>query len=228
LGLGCFVRFLHLHLPKKICEFVTIVYTAPAGSDIFFENICFNAAITCIKVSNARKFMAHPYADLYIDASFDGYFAEGATPLIFNAPAKTFKLLPNAPLSSARFCAWHGFWERTKWEIAPKQVKDLPMFKHVLKCAGITLLHTPDIPGLIGPRILCTIINEAVYTLSDRIASANDIDIAMKLGTNYPLGPLEWAERIGIDQIIEVLEYMSQEDSKYQPHPQLKFILKRD
>lgn len=62
-----------------------------------------------------------------------------------------------------------------------------------------------DEAGLVFPRILSLIINEATFALSEGIATRQEIDIAMKKGTNYPFGPLEWADRIGIDQVYAVL-----------------------
>ena len=60
--------------------------------------------------------------------------------------------------------------------------------------------HTqvPDEPGFIAARIIAMIINEAYYAKGEQISSEADIDIAMKLGTNYPLGPFEWARLIGL------------------------------
>ena len=63
-----------------------------------------------------------------------------------------------------------------------------------------------DRVGLVMPRILCMVINEACFALTEQIAQPSDIDTAMKLGTNYPKGPLEWANLIGIRQVVSVLE----------------------
>jgi 3-hydroxybutyryl-CoA dehydrogenase len=63
-----------------------------------------------------------------------------------------------------------------------------------------------DAPGLIFPRVLSLLVNEAARALSERIAHAEAIDLGMRLGTNYPLGPLRWADRIGIDEVLAVLD----------------------
>ncbi len=57
-----------------------------------------------------------------------------------------------------------------------------------------------------GPRVLAMIINEAYFCLQERVASAEDIDTAMKLGTNYPRGPVEWGEQIGLDCVCAMLD----------------------
>lgn len=66
----------------------------------------------------------------------------------------------------------------------------------------------PALPGLhpIATRIVAMLVNEAAFTLGDGIAKAADIDLAMKLGTNYPEGPLEWADRLGANRIVTVLD----------------------
>lgn len=63
-----------------------------------------------------------------------------------------------------------------------------------------------DRVGMVTPRIIFMIINEAYYTVQEGTATKNDIDISMKLGTNYPFGPFEWADKIGIKNIYETLE----------------------
>ena len=63
-----------------------------------------------------------------------------------------------------------------------------------------------DKVGLVTPRIICMIINEAYYTVEEGTATREDIDLAMKLGTNYPYGPFEWCKRIGPRQVCGLLE----------------------
>ncbi len=60
--------------------------------------------------------------------------------------------------------------------------------------------------GMITPRVVCMIINEAYYTLQEGTANKQDIDLGMKLGTAYPFGPFEWTEKIGIATIYRTLE----------------------
>lgn len=78
--------------------------------------------------------------------------------------------------------------------------------------------------GLIFPRILSLLINEAVHTLSERVAAADEIDLAMRLGVNYPSGPLSWADRVGLDEVLAVLEGLQEEtgDDRYRAAPLLK------
>ena len=59
------------------------------------------------------------------------------------------------------------------------------------------------------------IINEAYYTFEDDVSTKKEIDIAMKLGTNYPFGPFEWSEKIGLKNIYDLLLQLSKTDSRY-------------
>lgn len=81
-----------------------------------------------------------------------------------------------------------------------------------------------DRVGMVTPRIIFMIINEAFYTVQEGTAGKEDIDLGMKLGTNYPFGPFEWVERIGIKDIYETLEavYEDTKDERYKIAPMLK------
>lgn len=79
-------------------------------------------------------------------------------------------------------------------------------------------------PGFVVNRILCPMINEAIFVLAEGLASAEDIDNGMKLGCHHPIGPLALADMIGLDTLLAVLEvlYAGFNDSKYRPATLLK------
>ena len=81
-----------------------------------------------------------------------------------------------------------------------------------------------DRVGLVTPRVVSMIINEAYFTAEEKTATREDVDLAMKLGTNYPYGPFEWCERIGIRHIYQLLEALHAEtkDDRYRVCPLLK------
>jgi 3-hydroxybutyryl-CoA dehydrogenase len=81
-----------------------------------------------------------------------------------------------------------------------------------------------DRVGLVTARVICMIINEAYFTAQEGTANRKDIDLAMKLGTNYPFGPFEWCARIGIRNVYELLEavYEDTRDERYKVCPLLK------
>ena len=81
-----------------------------------------------------------------------------------------------------------------------------------------------DVPGFIVNRILMPMINEAVSTLEQGVATAEDIDLAMATGTNHPVGPLALADRIGLDTVLAICEVLHQDldDPKFRPCPLLR------
>ena len=91
------------------------------------------------------------------------------------------------------------------------------------KALGKTFVAVKDMPGFAVNRILMPMINEAVYTLHEGIASAADIDEAMKLGTNQPMGPLTLADFIGLDTCLAIMNVLNEGlgDTKYRPCPLL-------
>jgi 3-hydroxybutyryl-CoA dehydrogenase len=85
-----------------------------------------------------------------------------------------------------------------------------------------------EAPGFVVNRILIPMINEAVGILADGVATAEDIDNAMKLGANHPIGPLALADLIGNDVNLAIMEVLYEEfgDSKYRPHPLLRKMVR--
>ena len=81
-----------------------------------------------------------------------------------------------------------------------------------------------DRVGLVTPRVICMIINEAFYTLQEGTANKTDINLAMRLGTNYPFGPFEWMEQIGIANVYDTLNalYNDTLEERYKICPLLK------
>jgi hypothetical protein len=140
-------------------------------------------------------------------------------PALINETTLTFSQMKVAHKPFARFCGWPGFAQREKWEVAVCQHG--PWLEAFGQLLNKELVAVADAPGLVAPRILAMIINEACYGLADGICSASDMDTAMKLGTNYPKGPVAWMEEIGKEKIAELLFAMAKTDNRYSPHPML-------
>ena len=116
------------------------------------------------------------------------------------------------------------FIEREKWELSllhSPQKDDATKWLEKLEVEG---QFVQDRVGLVTPRILFMIMNEACYTVQEGTATMDDIDQAMKLGTNYPMGPFEWADKIGVADVFETLAaiYEDTKDERYKICPLLK------
>ncbi len=91
------------------------------------------------------------------------------------------------------------------------------------KRLGKTTVNAEDFPAFIVNRILMPMINEAIYTLYEGVGTVEGIDIAMRLGANHPMGPLQLADFIGLDVCLSIMQvlYEGLADSKYRPCPLL-------
>lgn len=129
-----------------------------------------------------------------------------------------------------RVCGFGTFvpWaERALIEVAPAlQTEEgiVQQAEGIFRLLGKETEIVDDEVGLVFPRIVSLIINEAVFTVMEGTATPEDIDLAMKKGTNYPYGPLEWADRIGLDEVYAVIRGLQRDlgEERYRPAPLLR------
>lgn len=122
------------------------------------------------------------------------------------------------------FAGIPGFINRDIWEISSLKGQNTKALSPMLSSFNIEPIPVDDRVGMVTPRVVAMIINEAYYTVMEGTAEKEDIDIAMQLGTNYPGGPFQWLENIGIAHVYELLDalYEDTREERYKICPLLK------
>lgn len=165
-------------------------------------------------------------ADAYFDLLFENDGERNAQlkfllpkPLFVNAVIPTSRELPTG---FVRINAWPTMIGRKVIEISFVESSEKSSVKKVFDGLGWAFQQVPDVAGMITPRIVSMIINEAWYALAENVSSREEIDTAMKLGTNYPYGPFEWAGRIGAERIRSLLQELQKTNARYTVAPGLE------
>ncbi len=151
--------------------------------------------------------------------------ARPEVPILTTSLAITATEVASWTTSPQRVCGFGTFVplaERKLIELAPALQTEESIVKKVEAFVQSLEKETSivdDEVGLVFPRVLSLIINEAVFALMEGTASKEDIDIAMKKGTNYPYGPLEWADQIGLDEVYAVVRglYRDLGEERFRP-----------
>jgi 3-hydroxybutyryl-CoA dehydrogenase len=188
--------------------------------------------IEWVWVDKVSDLESHRDASLYMDLDFAmdkeriGQLSRLLpVPVMVNSVVYTLREIDRPFI---RINAWPGFVQRDIHELAVTDKEAAARIAELYEQLGWQYRFVPDIPGMISGRILATIINEAYYTLQEKISTRPEIDTAMKLGTNYPFGPFEWSERIGPSNIYHLLSVLKEKDSRYSPAQALAQTLMKD
>lgn len=159
-------------------------------------------------------------ADAYIDLQFDAahpLLLPDTAPVLVNSVVETCAQLPP---NYMRLNAWPGFLGAPVAEVAAgkhQQAQAAQLMENLSWPCELVA----DIPGMVTARIVAMMINEAYFAWAEGVSTPEQIDTAMKLGTNYPHGPFEWAALIGPTEIHRLLTQLSLTDKLYQPAPAL-------
>ncbi|MBS1666846.1 MAG: hypothetical protein JST58_05655 [Bacteroidetes bacterium] len=170
-------------------------------------------------VGSMDAFTAIEDADAYFDFDFNNEtvrlekLKKLSTKLVFiNAVEHT---LADIKLPFIRINAWPGFFLRNISELVANDETKKHAAEKILNDLNFGYRFVPDVPGFISARVVAMIINEAYFTLQEKVSTKTEIDIAMKLGTNYPFGPFEWGQNIGLEKIYKLLIELQKTDNRY-------------
>jgi 3-hydroxybutyryl-CoA dehydrogenase len=172
-------------------------------------------------VSSSQWLRSYKDADAVIDLLFEqnGYdvsYLESflLRPVFVNSVNKT---ISEIGLPFIRINAWPGFLKRNMAEVCCNDDAGKNEAEKVLELLNRKPEWVPDVKGFISARVVSMIINEAWFALEENVSSKEEIDIAMKLGTNYPYGPFEWGNKIGLKNIVSLLTELNKDEKRYQP-----------
>jgi len=172
-------------------------------------------------INSSKELSSYADADAVIDLLFEhnGYDSTHLTdllkrPVFVNSMNKT---IAEIGLPVIRINAWPGFLKRSVAEVCCDNDADKNEAEKILHLLNRKAEWVPDIKGFISARVVSMIINEAYFALQENVSTKEEIDIAMRLGTNYPFGPFEWSKKIGLKNIAALLTELSISEKRYQP-----------
>ncbi len=197
-----------------------------ANDDDFVELTSLSNEIIWQRADNLNDFLnnttAAAFFNLMEDASEITYLNK-TNPIFINSVIDTLTEKKH-PANIIRFNGWKGFIDRRSWELSGQLNEHHQTVLNKLKIQPILV---KDEPGFVSARVIAMIINEGYFAKLEKVSTENEIDIAMKLGTNYPKGPFEWTRQIGLNNILLLLIKLNKTDTRYSPCPLIELELKK-
>jgi 3-hydroxybutyryl-CoA dehydrogenase len=194
------------------------------ANDLLKEELLNNVAnpkLDLTWIESANDFRECSGADAFLDLLFENSqeridllnsLAPGS--IIINSVNTTLRKI-NSPF--VRINAWPGFLKRAIVEASSKNGAMESTAERVFSFLSRRIKWVADEPGFITARVIAMIINEAFFALEEKISTKEEIDTAMKLGTSYPYGPFEWANKIGVKNVYALLIELSKINPRYKP-----------
>ncbi len=174
-----------------------------------------------IWINHVSEFLNHAHADAFIDLQFiNEANRKNLLKQLLPRPVvveSVVNILAEINPAFTRFNGWNTFLSGSMIEAACASEETRLVVSEVFSIFNKKMEWLPDEPGFITPRVISMIVNEAYLSLQEGVSTKQDIDTAMKLGTNYPYGPFEWAQEIGLSNIVTLLKKLSEKESRYKP-----------
>lgn len=168
-------------------------------------------------ISNVNEFLVYPKAAAFIDLLFENNHISVLKQVlpklvIINSVETT---LSETNGSFVRINGWNTFLKSPLVEASSLEEKNKKKTEDVFSLFNKKIEWLDDVAGFVTARVISMIINEAFIALNEGVSTKEEIDTAMKLGTNYPYGPFEWAEKIGVKKIKSLLEKLNLQQERY-------------
>ena len=199
------------------------------ADDILKEELVSNGTASEVEIiwfDEVDEFANEKNADGYIDLLFENTKKRiellkdlSSQPVIINSVVDTLEEI-DAPF--IRINAWPGFLKRPIVEACCNSNSLRERAERIFNRLNKKIEWVPDKPGFVTARVIAMIINEAWFALEEGISTKVEIDTAMRLGTNYPYGPFEWGNLLGLQNIYALLDKLHKTNRRYRPAESMK------
>jgi 3-hydroxybutyryl-CoA dehydrogenase len=183
--------------------------------------LAMDGAVDIVWVEDEKDFLHYPSAEAFVDLEYfntpeRNNLLTGLLPKVVIVNSVTDTLQATNP-AFVRINGWPTFLSSPVIEAACNNEETKAKAETVFSLFQKKLQWLPDEPGFITARVVSMIVNEAYLSLGEGVSTEEEINTAMKLGTAYPYGPFEWAQKIGLQNIATLLQTLSIAQHRYTP-----------